>query len=212
MRCTSRHVLAGLLFLAVTVQGGCDRPIDPPPPHSPHRYVPQSSAAYCLNNLRQAYVDRDIDEYLKLFSEDFTFIFNPQDVANPVNPTPPQWGLADERDSAENMFTSELVESISLTFDQDPAIQSDSEYVGTWKVLMRNVRLQVNTRKDDGSRLTLLLENGRETFHFKEYPHEQATDGHNLWRIWRWMDEPIGTEAGAKVKQISWGRIKSRYQ
>jgi hypothetical protein len=190
-----------ILPVAVVLLSGCPfAPKPKPPQDGQSKYFPQSSAAYCLNNLRQAYVDRGIDEYSKLFPEDFTFVFNPLDVSSTTNPTPIQWGLVDERDSADNMFSSELVERITLTFDQDPAVQSDDEFPGTWKVQAKNVRLQVDTRKEDGSQLTLLLENGKETYYFKEYSSERATDGGNLWRIWRWSDEPIGTALAVGLK------------
>jgi hypothetical protein len=167
----------------------------------PPKYFPQSSPAYCLFNLRQAYVDRDIEKYLVLFTDDFTFVFNPTDVGNPTNPTPAQWGMAEEREATEGLFSSDLVDRILLTFDQDPATDSGNEYPGTWKVLMRRIRLQVDTRKDDGSQLTLLAEGSDATFYFKEFPSELASDGKPLWRIWRWEDQAIESGALAQAAQ-----------
>jgi hypothetical protein len=183
-----------ILPLAVVFLSGCPWS----PPKSTHKgeqsnYRPQSSPAYCLMNLVQAYKAREITEYLKLFADDFTFAFSPADIRNPNNPTPVQWGMADERDATERMFTSETVERIDLTMVQDPATNSENEWTGTWKVMATNVRLQVDTRKEDGSQYTYLVDNGNETYYFKEYPGEKATDGGNLWRIWRWEDQPMGT-------------------
>jgi hypothetical protein len=208
----TNHTIRRLALVCVIVGLlGCDH--DKSPTKSdPGPYAPQSSVDNVMRNFRESYVRRDSVEYGRLFAQDFTFAFNPQDVINPVNPTPVQWGLTDELAAARSMFGSALVERIMLNFDYDPAVRSDDEYAGTWKVLMRNVRLQVDTRTGDGSQLTLLLENAKETFYLKEYPSEKATDGRNLWRIWRWLDEPIGMEAGARTERGSWGGIKNLFR
>jgi len=68
----------------------------------------------CLENLKIAYVNRDLSGYEALFSADFLFIFSPADVLNPINPTPSQWGVAEEDSSAARMFRSPLVDKVEL--------------------------------------------------------------------------------------------------
>jgi hypothetical protein len=175
-------------------------------------YLPQSSAANCLTNLQTAYTHRnDIEGYTKLFADSFTFVFNPTDVNNPTNPTPASWDLASERTATDSLFSSRFVDHIRLTFDQDPAVNSDAEYPETWKVLMRRIRLQVDTRKEDGSQLTLLAEGSDATFYFKEYPNERASDGKTLWRIVRWEDQVSEGKGVFKVENSTWGRVKWLY-
>ena len=159
-----------------------------PPPVSP--YLAQDSPANCLQNLMTAYVNRDLAAYSLLFTSDFTFVFTPADVLNPTNPTPAQWGLADEKTSADHMFHSELVDKIELTFQQDTAVDSGSDYAGTWKVHLSNVNLLVYTRQD-GTPWIYRVAGGTATFYFKEFPNETASNGKPLWRIWRWEDQPI---------------------
>ncbi len=214
--CLGRRRGEGILCLVVLLalvlaHPGCDakknaiKPVQLPD-------HPQSSPANCLANLKIAYNRHDdINEYIKLFSDDFTFVFNPVDATRPEDPTPPSWGWAEERQSTERMFTSELTEGIGLNYDQDPAVNSGNEWPGTWKVLARHVRLQVDTRKDDGTQLTLLVEDGTGTFFFKEYTDERASDGKNLWRIVRWEDQTVVKQGALMTSNSTWGAIKNLF-
>ncbi len=168
---------------------------DTPPPTL---YLPQSSPAYCLENLITAYVDRNIGEYLKLFPEDFTFVFSPEDISQDPS-IPVQWGLAEEREATENMFTSDIVDRIELSFTQSVADTSDHEFPDTWKVTVSEVELRVHTRTEDGEFLLLKVSGGLATFYFKEYEGEEASDGQPLWRIWRWEDQPLGKTRPGKT-------------
>lgn len=176
---------------------GCPwSPPDKPPLPPPEEYLPQSSAVNCLENLKTAYVRRNFDEYEKLFSTDFTFQFNPRDIGG-QDPTPAFWGLAEEKEAAEGLFSNEVVDQIELDYALDPMENSDDEKPGTWKILAKNIRLTIHTRNPDGEAVQLQVPGDVNTFYFKEYPEETASDGRTLWRIYWWNDEPIEGLAGS---------------
>jgi len=161
-------------------------------------YPPQDSPANCLACLQLAYMDRNLDQYIQLFAEDFTFVFAAVDVHASQNPTPPTWPLADERSSADNMFHRDTVKKITLSFAEDAAIDSNQEHENTWKINVTNVNLRVDTIQEDGTPLALKVASGKATFYFKEYPSEHASNGRALWRIWQWEDQPMGAALAAK--------------
>jgi hypothetical protein len=182
-----------------------------PPPAS--NYLPQTSPANVIANLQTAYAERTIDEYRKLFAEDFIFVFNPVDPVDPDHPNPPQWGLAEELSVTENMFADELVSRIELSsYSLGVPERVDSLYYGprAWKVRVDQVNLQVSTRKLDGTLLTLLVEGATEAFFFREEPSELSpVDGRPTWYIIRWEDQPIG---GMKTETTSWGQVKNLFR
>jgi hypothetical protein len=202
--------LAG--FLAVCFLAGCPwspgkNPVIPPPPS---HYLPQTSPKNVMTNLQMSYGERNIDEYKKLFAEDFTFLFNPQDPVDPDHPPPPsgQWGLVDELAATENMFKDDLVTKIELTSyslgDPEPA---DSLYYGprAWRVQVDQANLMVATRTESGDLLTLVVEGKTEVFYFREEP-SKPIDGRPTWYIFRWEDWVIGTPKLAVAAASGIGR------
>jgi hypothetical protein len=185
-------------FLAIGFLAGC--PWSPAPDNKPPlvvtNIVPQTSPANVLANLQTAYAERKIDEYRKLFAEDFIFVFNPADPVDPDHPNPAQWGLAEELSVTENMFADELVSKIELSsYSLGAAERVDSLYYGprAWKVRVDQANLQVYTRKLDGTLLTLLVEGATEVFFFREEPTKPSpVDGRPTWYVIRWEDQPIG--------------------
>jgi hypothetical protein len=207
-----RFVLLGLLALLLG-GGGCREKKCCAPPQQP-RYPDQSSPGACLTILKKTYSERnDIDEYAKLFTADYTFVFSPNDATGP-NPTPAQWGLPEELESTGNMFASQLITAISLSFITGSPVASDL-FPGTWKVEMTSIELRLETRKPDGSPLTVLVTNGHCTFYFKEFPGELTPSG-PTWRIWRWEDQGLNPTLltagfGMGRQRSSWGSIKNLY-
>jgi hypothetical protein len=189
-----RRTRAGVLIvlIAAVFLAGCPWDVDKKPPKpDPSIYLPQISPRNCLENLKIAYVDQDLDEYKKLFSTDFTFWFSPEDIGNPEDPTPQTWGASEDQLSTQNLFEDELVERITLEWTLHEASPSDDEYPGTWKAEVTEVRLSVFTRDEEGRPLELRVPGGYATFFFKEYPQE-LIDGKSTWRIFRWEDQPLG--------------------
>jgi hypothetical protein len=183
-----------LLPLAGLLAVGC--PFAPTKTHDgvvvPPQYLPQSSAANCMENLKTAYNDRNFDEYIKLFASDFTFVFSQADWSRPDNPTPKNWGFNEEQTSTQNMFTDDTVQKIELSYVVNPVNDSSDEFPATWKIVQDKINLRLTTLKEDGTTLVLLVDAANDAFYFKEYADETASDGKPLWRIWRWEDEPLG--------------------
>jgi len=223
MRILGIACLASVLLLPVALVGCGD---DATRPVVPSAYLAQSSPANVIENLRRAYMGRDLEGYRKLFSADFVFEFNPRDSGAMIDPTPVSWTLTEELASAERMFSSALVDSIDLRFPfLDPAVAHGD----TQRVIMRALRLLVDTRTQDGAPLTFLVPDADATFYLLAYPQEQATDGQPLWRIVRWADQRIdaardpgeasghgpaaaGNGANPLSEQHTWGQLKNAYR
>ncbi len=184
--------VVGLAVAVAVLAGGCVFSPKKTKPEETSEWLPQSSPAYCLANLQNAYLKRSFNEYLKLFATDFTFVFSPADVGDPVDPTPASWGLDEERDTHEKMFSSDLLDRIQLSFEQDAAEESNDEFPDTWKVNVHEINLILDTRKENNEVWIYKVVDGQATFYFKQYPNEKASDGRPLFRIWRWEDQPIG--------------------
>ena len=208
--CTVTKSAACAAPSAWTLFGACS-PKPCPPPAS--NYLPQTSSANVFANLQMAYGERRLDEYRKLFAADFVFVFNPTDPIDPHHPNPPQWGLFDELSSTENMFTDTLVSKIEISsYSLGVPERVDSLYYGprAWKVRVDDVNLQVYTRKEDGTRLTLLVEGATEVFFFREEPgNPSPVNGRPTWYVFRWEDQPIG---GMKTERASWGAVKNLFR
>jgi hypothetical protein len=192
-------------LLAIGLLAGCPwspgkNTVIPPPPSN---YLPQTSPQNVLANLQRAYGDRKIDEYKKLFTEDFMFVFNPADAVVPDHPSPPFWSLIDEVTATENMFADELVTKIELSsynFGVPERVDSSDFRPRAWKVRVDQAMLQVYTRKEDGTLLTLLVEGATEMFFFVEEPSKPSpVDGRPTWYIFRWEDQPIGAKSTPTV-------------
>lgn len=198
MRLRQATLLAILPLLAAFVTGCPFAPGKQKPKPPVSKYLEQTNAPNCLANLRQAYIDRDIDEYLKLFSNDFTFVFNPADVESPVNPTPSQWGLPEERTSTDNMFRDEKLNTIELSFIPGEPAGSNEEFPESWKVEMTDINLTLDTRAEDGSPLKQMVTSGHCTFYFHTYP-EEPINGKPKWKIFRWVDQGFGSSGGGAL-------------
>jgi len=196
-----------LWFLPVAVVGlalltGC--PWDPDkvngPPIVEDRYLEQSNPRNILQNLQTAYQNKNPDEYEKLLSLDFVFVFNPADVNDPHNPTPPEWPRADEVRSTKNMFQSELVDDITLDWGGEPgAAESAADIFPSFpecqKVTVDQVNLRVETRKVDGEVWIYVVAGQRHVFYFKEGRGTEAytyAANRKRWHLFHWEDNPIG--------------------
>lgn len=154
------------VFLAFAVAPGCDDESTAPPP--PPLYVEHSSPANVLTNLRRSYEQRYLDEYDKLFSQDFIFVFNPADARDPDDPTPQQWGRREEMTATSKLFQSDRVEVVVLSWDPGEAERSDDVIPGSWRVRVREVDLEIREKqrqrdldlRGDGAPPGLLLPRG----------------------------------------------------
>jgi hypothetical protein len=204
-------VLTALFALSMAATGCKDeKKLTTPPPAS--EYLAPSSIVDVLANLQKAYGKESIDEYRKLFTEDFLFVFNPADPVDPNHPSPPQWGLIDELDATENMFADSSVFKIELSsfvLGVPERVDSVEYRPRAWKVRVDQVNLRVHIRKPDGTLLTLLVDDATEVFFLVEEPTRLASDGKPTWYIFRWEDQPIGS---GKIEGGSWGQVKNIFR
>ena len=227
---SASHWFAACAALSVLLAAGCGGDRSTPPgsptggqtltaparPDQPgtDRSAPDFSVAQCAAEslfaaLQSAYVRKDLDAYAGLFSADFAFVFYPPDWQNPNDPTPVQWGLAEELTAHDHLFHSELVDRIALTFQVGRAVPSWVDYPGTWKVDMTRVNLRVFTRRQDGTPWVYGVPNGNAVFYLK--PVDTGGQG-RAWRIWRWEDQALDGLGGTRfVEMMSWGRLKNLY-
>ncbi len=192
-------LLFGCGLLAASITGCSDDKKTNPPPDS--HYLAATSPENLLANLKTAYEERNLGEYTKLFHEDFEFVFNPEDVQNPWNPTPSTWARTEELLSAQSIFADSLVERIQLTFNQGDPEEWTEFAPGGLKVRMDGVFLTVTTRNSEGEPLYLVVQGATHWFYFLQ------DSGSSTWRIRRWEDSPIG----GKGADATWGEIKFRY-
>lgn len=199
-------VLVGLL--AISAAGCLFSPDkgDPNDNQPPSNYKPQTSPANVLANLRTAYVERKLDEYAKLFDPvEFSFKFDPLDLQDSPD-LPPFWGWADEERVHRNMFESDDVLDIRLTFVPG-VVQDAEESDGTdvdlsWKKMtITSVELEVEAKNpaDPTDNLIYRVPGDRAIYFFKEYPDEQVLDGNVLrstWKITQWKDVRVSGSDG----------------
>jgi hypothetical protein len=192
--CFSAICLLAFGFLAGCPWSPGKNPVIPP---QPSNYLPQTSPANVMANLQTAYGDRNIAEYRKLFTDDFTFVFNPLDPSDPDHPNPASWGLVDEMQATENMFKDELVTKIELSsYSLGVPEPVDSLTYGprAWKVRVDQANLQVATRTPENELLTLVVDGTTEMFFFREEP-TKPVGGRPTWYIFRWEDQPITSKS-----------------
>lgn len=191
------HLLFLVLPLVAILTTGC--PFSPDkgkdkPPDPPSEYLPQTTIPNVLANLKRSYEEKNYTEYIKLLESNFAYIFNPEDAGH--NGIPAEWGLADERISAENLFGNEpnkdgyRAGEIELDFtpgtpEEDPPLNPD------WtKVLLSPVNLRVHTtHKDTGDILIYEVLNNQADLYF-------VKNG-QTWYIVRWEDKPVGALVAA---------------
>lgn len=210
-RAISRHAhtlrLASLLVVTLLLVPaflpGCDDDKVANPP--PAGYAAATSPSLCLANLRDAYEEQKGDEYARLFDDDFVFVFNPDDVSDPENPTPATWGLASELQSARNLFADSTVERIDLSWNVGDSTAWSEVSPDGLKVRLDGVYLTVSTRNEQGEPLYLVVQGAVQWFYF--VPDPSTGGGTRVWKVREWEDSPIG----GKVEENSWGSIKALF-
>ena len=181
-----------LVLLAVPLLSGCPfstKPKDDPPP-PPIVYKPATSPENLLENLQTAYTNKNIFEYLAIFSGAFTFVFNPDDVEQNPGEIPVSWGIAEEQFAHEQLFDDSEVFAIALTWSPQDREVSEIPQADT-KIVINNIRLTVETLDDSGGERTLLAE-GDAWFYFIK-TGATTDEGDSLWAVWQWEDRTVVT-------------------
>ncbi len=141
-----------------------------------------------LLNLELAYDEQNLNEYKKILDPDFTFFFDPGDVNDPTDPTPQQWGVAEEEQSASNMFNGvpngegfaivdidlDLVMANLNWIDTTPEDFPDE----TWKTATVDYSFSIAATQD----LTFINSGGAKA-QFTVRPQSDGT-----WKLVEWQD------------------------
>jgi hypothetical protein len=102
-------ILSVALSLCFTGCGDDDKIVTPP--EEVDHFPPLSSPENLLRNLQSCYELRDYDHFAPLIRDDFTFLFNPDDVKAEPDQVPAcgWWGAAEELQASHNMFDTTYV-------------------------------------------------------------------------------------------------------
>ena len=207
-----RLLVSGLCLVVALSATGCWNPFAPPEGEDPPvnvSYKLRTSRENVLHNLRQAYVYKNLDEYLDCMSEDFMFYLNPDDpYEDPENPLDDSWDKQTEEDIHEAMFAD--VERISLTMthisDQviDPPDPGDPP---TWEYV-EEIDLRVAIPPD----LTLLAD-ADQKFLFQIDPLEVGPAGETLYEIYEWHDLPaLRRDDAPDGERVTVSALKAMYR
>ena len=198
--------LAVPCILAVLLCGGCS---DDKCVQCPNTlYLEQTSPENVIHNLEVSYLERDIDQYIKLLAPEFIFKVQPVDVA--------AYGefFTRDQDSAgtEALFTSPLVSNIRILLTYGAAIDSIEAGFppGTKKIRVQPTFLEV----DETTGITWQVDGDIQDMFFRR---GIAENGENsaYWFLIEWRDIPGGGTAPRAGTLdpggTTWGRIKARY-
>jgi hypothetical protein len=140
-------------------------------------YLPADRPENVVANLATAYRNRDLAAYEGLFAPEFVFWFQPGDVKDVGRES---WGLAEELESARNLFGSGQVCSIEVDLVCRPAAPATERGL-EHTVLVRTSRMRLTVNECAG--ITHRVVNDIQEFHLRRQ-HEGA------WVIVRWRDLP----------------------
>lgn len=211
LACTASLLLASGMGCGDDAKEGCGTPADPCPPGA---YLELTSTTNLFVNLGRAYVERNSEQYARLFAEDFVFEFSPKDAAN--EETPRSWPRFDEMESARNLFADATVDRITLDLvvpTARPAVAADllptTEGISVFE--FDAVRLSVFTENEEGDFIELRVDGDPCVFFLRDDGDATAAK----WQVVRWRDEFYGAlspNAHAIVDHPTWGQIKNLYR
>jgi hypothetical protein len=210
--------LAVFLLLAVFALGlgGCWNPFAPEGgdqvPVEPADYHERLSPEDVLHNLRTAYLWKNPDRYIECLAEDFIF-FTAEADQDPTNEDPlePYWYRVDEEQLHRSMFSSPMVEEITLTLTHisvDSLLAPDGSG-DMWYEYYEDVNLSL-TQVDEWKFIATLPS----LFYFRRVEGQTAENGHPLWEIIEWHDNPYNVQpktGGADGEIVSLGQLKAMF-
>ncbi|MCK4413626.1 MAG: hypothetical protein KAY32_08785 [Candidatus Eisenbacteria sp.] len=193
MRRTLQLGVSGLLLLLM-IAGITGCPFSPdsgngddPPPDL---FKARTSPENLLENLKMAYRERVVAEYESLLAMDFTFLLSAEDAAEPGMPE--SWGRQDEIGIHTNMFDSDRVQDLSLSFDSGDRVFDPTD--GLWTITITNVRLRLygETPGNEGEGPEeYKVDSGTSKFWFRENDWTEPGTSNKIWTIVKWEDNPI---------------------
>jgi len=205
-------------FLGSLMHGlGCSDDDSPTRHESPPAIPDRSSPEAVLTSLREAYLNRQANDYDSLLAADFEFHFCEEDYQIAQKLT-----RSEEMQVHRNMFGSTEVQNLALSFTLgEPAPDaSRPDTLGVnahlWTVRMVNTDLELR-RTSEGGYMTYRVEDAVERFWFRREQRVTSGTGQPIWTIVEWREISVddlikgGTRGGAKVQDSSWGRIKALF-
>lgn len=211
LACAAYLFLAGGMGCGDDEKEGCGTPANPCPPDA---YLQLTSPTNLFANLNRAYVERNSEEYARLFAKDFIFEFSIKNAAN--EDTPESWPRFDEMESARNLFADDAVDRITLQFvvpSARLAVASDllptTDGISVFEIAA--VRLSVFTENETGDVIELRVNGDPCVFFLRDDGDATAAK----WQVVRWRDEFYGAPSPnplAIVDHPTWGLIKDLYR
>jgi hypothetical protein len=115
----ARKASAAIAALVV-VFAGCGDKETGPGNHEKPAYLPRTSAANLMHNLRQSVTDRDLAQYDSLLADDFVYVVSLEDQPKPDMPE--EWGRESELSIVTRMFDPDSVQTLALDFVTGPVL------------------------------------------------------------------------------------------
>ena len=200
-----------LAAAALGLAAGCDNSTEPKHKDTGPAYLARTSPLNLLENLRLAYVNRDLVGYDSLLATGFEFYFSAEDqyIAE-------KFTRIEELAVHGSMCSSTQVESVTVSFivgaltldTGEPDPENPGQFLWTLTATNADLVLRVN---HGGQPAIYEVQAGIEQFWFRE---ESWTDarGNPIWTIvkWRELSElvPGGPARPMPGHHSSWGEIK----
>lgn len=215
MNAVARLLFPTMSCLALLLLAACQKDGGTVGPPVDDGYLPATSPANLLENLKKAYQERTLEKYAALFDSD-TFAFEFSQLDRDSDPSlPMRLSFIEDQQSTKAMMDDATLTRIVLRFAVEekvaavPADNLPSGPDGVWKVTLNAVHLEVHTQTESGEPLEFLVDGDSADFFFREHP-EASIGGVPSWKIVYWRDRPIA--GGARgTERNTWGQIKSLY-
>ncbi|MBU1701357.1 MAG: hypothetical protein KJ970_00460 [Candidatus Eisenbacteria bacterium] len=176
-----------IILLIIPLVAGCPWSTESgklPPPVT-EKFLERTSPENLLHNFGLAWERKNFEEYILLFSEDYTFFFSDVDVEEHPD-IPPSWGLEQDKEATRGLFEDTNVEDVELDWVVGPREESEFAQADV-KILVTNIYLTVNIRDPEDGVLTTNIIQGAADFHFRK-TEETTAEGDTLWHIVVWKD------------------------
>jgi hypothetical protein len=170
----------------------------------PSPFLPRTSPANLLHNLKLAYEKRNLAEYDSLFASDFIFDISAEDQQEPGMPD--FWARDTEILIHTRMFDADLVQTLTVDFVPADSVWDPTDSLYT--ALIMNVTLDFygGTPSHPTDVKEYRVANGQEKFWFRKNGWTVPGKPDSIWTIVKWEDDQFG---GMAVGQrTSWGSVK----
>jgi hypothetical protein len=201
--------LVVLMAMMLLVSCSDDKNTNPDPGQQAAEMQAGSWAA-AIANFADAWESLNFTLYDSLLSEEYTFYFSPEDVAE--NPDiPSSWNREQEMEAVARLFADTNVERVDLTWvpgDMDEPVTEGMDGL----VLVTNIYLEIDIRDPDDGQLWTNIIQGAAEFELKQMDYTTA-DGDTVWKVAIWRDLTAVAPKGrwGLTQDTTWGSIKNLY-